>query len=537
MRTNASASALLLGLLAAGCNGELVSGGLTPAQVVVVSGDLQTATVGEELAQALVVRVVDERDRPVKNQLVNFVVTAGGGAVFAGAAITNEDGEARERWRLGTVAGDTQRVEARAVDPATGQALVFATFRAVATAAGAASISAVQPTMSGQPGTPMADSAAALVRDQYGNPVPGVTVNWAVTSGGGSVSPASSTTSAQGIARARWTLGGSVGTPQTLRASAGAAMNATFTATAAVGPGATITAVSGGGQTSPVFTPFAQPLVVEVRQNGVPVQGAQVQWTTSSSTGSFGDADQATVTTATDAQGRASVSWKPGSQAGTQTATAKLLDAAVSFTGTVTAGAPSMLIGLAVPATVQPGTTLVGQVRVTDGYGNPIPNEPVTFTTTYGTATPAAGTTDGAGYIDVSWSFPQNMNLQTSIAAQLRGFVPRTAASGTWQTTVRVVASKIAITGPETRTVEQGVETRFSAVLEDDFGNRFPARGYQGCTVVWSGPPEVELNPISGLLYPELVARSNTPGTYTLTATCTPLGFSDTVTLTVTPTP
>ncbi|MBW3572352.1 MAG: Ig-like domain-containing protein, partial [Gemmatimonadetes bacterium] len=249
MRTIASASALLLGLLAAGCTGELVGGGQIPARVVVVSGDMQFATVGTEVPQPLVVRVVDDRNRPVKNQLVNFVVTAGGGSVFAGSAITNAEGEARERWTLGTVAGDTQRVEARAVDPATGQALVFAVFRAVGTAAGAASISAVQPTMSGQPGTPIADSAAALVRDQYGNPVPGVTVNWAVTSGGGSVSPASSTTDAQGIARARWTLGGSVATPQTLRASAGASMSATFSATAALGAGATLAIVSGDGQT------------------------------------------------------------------------------------------------------------------------------------------------------------------------------------------------------------------------------------------------------------------------------------------------
>ncbi|HYR11949.1 MAG TPA: Ig-like domain-containing protein [Longimicrobium sp.] len=532
MRMIASAAALLSGLLAAGCNGEVVGGGQRPAEVRVVSGDLQTAPVGQELPQPLVVKVVDDAGRPVRDQLVNFRVTRGGGSVFAGSAITNKDGIAQERWTLGTVA-DTQQVEARAVDPETGAPLVFATFRAIGTAAAAATITAVQPALTGAPGTPVADSAAALVRDPYGNPVPGVTVNWAVTSGGGSVSPASSVTSAQGIARARWTLGGSVATPQTLRASAGASMNATFTATAAVGAGATLTAVSGGGQTSQVFTPFAQPLVVEVRQNGVPVHGAQVQWTTSS--GTFGDANQSTVTTATDAQGRASVSWKPGSQAGAQTATAKLLDAEVSFAGTVTAGAPSTVVPMAVPFNVAPGTTLLGRFRVTDGYGNPVAGEPITFTATYGTVTPADGTTDAGGYVDVSWSFPQNLNNQTSVAAQLRGFVARTAASGTAQTTVRPVASRIIAT-PEAQSVGQGATAVFTAVLEDEFGNRFSARGYQGCAVVWTAPAEVELTPIAGLQYPNVNVRSNTPGTYPVTATCG-AGISDTVTLTVHPTP
>ncbi|HZG41712.1 MAG TPA: hypothetical protein VEY93_02035, partial [Longimicrobium sp.] len=115
MRMIAGASALLLGVLIGACNGEVVGGGQRPARVVVVAGDLQSDTVGKELAQPLVVRVVDDRDRPVRNQLVNFVVTAGGGSVFAGSSVTNAQGEARERWTLGPVAGDTQRVEARAV--------------------------------------------------------------------------------------------------------------------------------------------------------------------------------------------------------------------------------------------------------------------------------------------------------------------------------------------------------------------------------------------------------------------------------------
>ena len=79
----------------------------------------------------------------MRDQLVNFRVIAGGGSVFAGSALTNKDGIAQERWTLGTVAGDTQRVEARAVDPETGAGVVFAVFRAIATAGTASSVTPV----------------------------------------------------------------------------------------------------------------------------------------------------------------------------------------------------------------------------------------------------------------------------------------------------------------------------------------------------------------------------------------------------------
>jgi hypothetical protein len=104
----------------------LVSAG-PPASVLVVSGDNQIDTVGTELPDALVARVVDDHSIPVKGQIVNFVVTSGGGSVFAGSAITNDSGIVQERWTLGTVAGQPQTIEARAVDNVTGAPLVFGT--------------------------------------------------------------------------------------------------------------------------------------------------------------------------------------------------------------------------------------------------------------------------------------------------------------------------------------------------------------------------------------------------------------------------
>ena len=99
-----------------------------PIAMSVVSGDGQQGRPGEELPDPLVARVENSRGRPVIGQIVNFRVVSGGGSVFAGAAISNRDGLVSERWTLGFA--DSQRVEARAVDPATGEPLTFAVFTA-----------------------------------------------------------------------------------------------------------------------------------------------------------------------------------------------------------------------------------------------------------------------------------------------------------------------------------------------------------------------------------------------------------------------
>jgi alpha-tubulin suppressor-like RCC1 family protein len=295
----ASALALLLGLLAAGCNGELVGGGQIPARLLVVSGDMQVAPVGTELPQPLVVRVVDENNRPVKNQLVNFVVTAGGGSVFAGSALTNAQGEARERWRLGPSAADSQRVEARAVDPSTGTPLVFAVFKATALAGPATGLVAVGASArQGFAATVLADSLAVRLVDANGNPVAGAPVTWSVVRGGGSISPPTSTTNAQGIARAAWTLGASADSANEARATSGA-FTVQFTATAQVGAPATVTVDP--AQLTFTVGGAARTVTATVRDaGGNVVAGAAVTWasTDPSVVQVAGNGNTATVTPA-----------------------------------------------------------------------------------------------------------------------------------------------------------------------------------------------------------------------------------------------
>ncbi len=96
----------------------------------IVAGQDQVGHPGEELPEPLVVQaveIVDGKETPVAGVVVNFVVTAGGGSVFAGAASTDKEGYAADYLTLGL--DYTNKVEVRSVDT-NGQKHVWGTFTA-----------------------------------------------------------------------------------------------------------------------------------------------------------------------------------------------------------------------------------------------------------------------------------------------------------------------------------------------------------------------------------------------------------------------
>ena len=95
----------------------------------------------------------------------------------------------------------------------------------------------------GQVSATLADPLTVLATDAAGNPVPDVTVSWSVVSGGGSVTP-SSTTNSSGVATAVFTLGATLG-EQTAQAQASGLTPVVFTATA-VAAGTGLSVVGGG---------------------------------------------------------------------------------------------------------------------------------------------------------------------------------------------------------------------------------------------------------------------------------------------------
>ncbi len=232
---------LLLAASAAVCTLCLACGGdnlalpdLTePAQLITVSGTGQAGSVGTLLADPLVVRVLDSQDRPVPNVKVTFIPGSGaaGSTVQPDTVESDGDGRAAVRWALGTNPGG-QTLVASVV----GNSAVSASFTAMAGAGEGSQLEKVSG--DGQTaiaGTQLADSLVVRVLDSNGQPVAGVTVNWAVT-GGGNVTSASTVSRSDGLTGVRRTLGPTVGEQTTTaRLPDQDGAEVTFASTATVG--------------------------------------------------------------------------------------------------------------------------------------------------------------------------------------------------------------------------------------------------------------------------------------------------------------
>jgi len=171
--------------------------------------------------------------------------------------------------------------------------------------------------------------------------VAGVRVQFAVTSGGGSVQNATVTTNTSGVASAgTWTLG-STG-PQALRATASGVGSVDFTATATAPPpvATAIAATAGNGQTATTSTSVGTPPSVRVTDgNGDGMAGVSVTFAVTAGGGAVSSAVRST-----NSSGVATVgSWTLGASAGTNTLTATASGSGIagnpiSFNATATAG-------------------------------------------------------------------------------------------------------------------------------------------------------------------------------------------------------
>ncbi|HEU5260303.1 MAG TPA: hypothetical protein VFU41_02645, partial [Gemmatimonadales bacterium] len=199
--------------------------------IAINAGNGQSATVGSAVAVPPSVIVRDASNNPAAGVPVTFAVATGGGTVDPTTAVTTDANgiAAVTSWTLGTTAG-TNTLTATS----SGFSGSPVTFTATGTA-GAASTMAINAgnDQSANVGTAVAIPPSVRVTDQFGNPVAGVAVTFAVASGGGAVDPTTAvTTNGSGIAAATsWTLGATAGT-NTLTATSDGLTPITFTATA-----------------------------------------------------------------------------------------------------------------------------------------------------------------------------------------------------------------------------------------------------------------------------------------------------------------
>lgn len=427
-------------------------------QIVVTSPALPaTAAVGTTVPPVSVQVLNKKNGQIIYNEPVSFVVTAGGGTVYAPTVQTdNMTGIAQDLWTLGTRAGfDT--LQARVVDtsrvgPLSGSASV-ATFRIQAVPLAASVMSA----QAGNGQTAIAGSTVAvrpavLVTDRFGNPIAGVTVTFAAASGGGTVGGASQPTNASGIATVgSWTLGATAG-QNTLTATATGLSGSpvTFTATginAAANQLIPATSTAFTGTAAGTITAATGPAVRVVDQNNNGVPNVPVTFTITGPTcpsctpypGTSPPAPAkiagvASVTVLTDANGRASGGdWTLSTLAGANTLQATavgLSGSPVTFTATGTAGAAALLFkkaGDGQSASVGAAVTVAAQV--TDVYGNPFSSgTQITFAVqsgggSIGGVPSATVTTDVTGGASVNWTLgaTAGSNALTATRAGLTG--------------------------------------------------------------------------------------------------------------------
>jgi Big-like domain-containing protein len=237
-----------------------------PSGVLIVDGNNQTAAPGATLPKDLVVEVVDGGGNPVVAAAVTWVMTAGGGTLSPPTGATDENGRTSTKWTLGPTAGINT---AQAIVSGVGQA----EFTATAAAGTASDIRVVSGNgQIGQAGGPLASPLVVQVLDDGENPVGGVVVTWTVELGGGSVSPASGATGADGRASADWTLGPGTG-PQRVQASAPGAGSVRFEATSTAGAASALGLAAQPSSNSAAGVPFRRQPVVQVHDAaGNPVQ-------------------------------------------------------------------------------------------------------------------------------------------------------------------------------------------------------------------------------------------------------------------------
>jgi hypothetical protein len=383
-----------------------------------------------ELAGPVVARVLDSQGAPVVSQLVTFHVTSGGGSAFSGASLTNADGEVRERWTLGLHTSDQQRLEARAVDNATGAVLVTATFSATPLPDVPASLQVVSGNdQAAVVGRALPLPCVAVLADQYGNPLAGQTVNWLLPTGGGSVTPVASTTDGSGHASTSWTLASSTGT-QVLQAGS-SDFRASFQATGLASTPTSIAISSGDNQTAVISTRVSQPPVVVVRDAaGRAVADVPVSFSIVDGGGSV-----TTTSATTDASGLASTGWTLGPTPGLNhlRAIATGVAGTVTFaaTGTAATGVPASITKTAGDAqTTTPGTAVAVApvVVVKDAFGTVVVGANVVFAVTSGGGTIQIATarTDAGGQASCgNWTLGSAAGVNT-VSAMVAGVAPAT---------------------------------------------------------------------------------------------------------------
>jgi hypothetical protein len=406
-----------------------------PAEVLATGGSGQTGVVGQALSTGLSLAVQDAWDNATPGVTCSFA-PSGNGSANPTSAVTGLTGLTGTAWTLGTTMGEqTLTVTCDSASH------VFH-----ATADHGAASALVKVGGDNQTGINTMTLSTALeveVRDTYGNPVDGVTVSFAVTTGSGTLNPSvPQTTNVLGRASTSLTLSslGSLG----VTASTAGLSSVVFAATSLAGNPSRLVLVSGGGQEATVGTQLASPLVVRVEDNyNNPVASATAHFVPKATSGTVGLMGATNIVT--NAQGQAQTTFTLGALAG---ATVQWVEVTVN-------DFPSVAM-LSIPVSAEPDEpanieivsgnnqlAAYGQqlteplvVYLEDQYGNPVWDELVSWSsTTGGTVGPNPAITESNGQGTVTailGSTPSMPDQDFTAEANGLGVTFHATATGHW---------------------------------------------------------------------------------------------------------
>jgi len=241
------------------------------------SGDGQTGAPGEELAEPLVVRLVDENGDGVANRAVTWVVATGGGTASPASSDTDDQGFASTAWTLGPQAGGNTL---SAVVSGVG----VVSFTATAVGDGGSGPSPSRSTVTASPATIAASTGQSTitvtVRDGDGAAIAGATVTLEATGSGNVLTQPSAPTGADGVATG--TLRSAV--PETkvvsavVNGSVAIVETAEVTVTATAEPDRLVFLV-GPSNTSEdeVISPAVEVAIVDAQGIVVPLTGVEIE--------------------------------------------------------------------------------------------------------------------------------------------------------------------------------------------------------------------------------------------------------------------
>ena len=434
----------------------------TPTTLTKVSGDSQTGELSATLANSFVVEVKDGANPAAvfAGVPVTFAVTAGGGTLSTTTVSTDATGRAETTLTLGATSVGAHTVDAT-VEGIADKVTFTATVSQVATTL----VKISGDSQTADPGVALANAFVVEVRDQAGTAMSNVSVTFAVTAGGGTLSTTTATTGTNGQAETTLTLGTTVVGANTVEATVtGITEKITFTATANR-KATTLVKVSGDSQTAGPGVALANAFVIEARdQSGAAMSDVSVTFNVTAGGGTLSAASATT-----NASGQAETTLTLGATvvgANTVEASAAGITEKLTFTATANQVATTLTKVSGDSQTGNPGAALTNAfvVEVQDQAGSAMSDVSVTFNVTAGggTLSAASVTTNASGQAETTLTLGATVVGENTVEATVAGITEKL----TFTATANQVATTLVKISGDTQTGDSGTALSNAFVVE-----------------------------------------------------------------------